>query len=327
MGTTPLEEKSLKDMSKGLKHKKEISDYLNIRINIALLGQEVFNKKEAENIFDINGIGKNRYSKYEQELYLVSLLKASTPNYTQEAERFNFNTKDRIGWIVLEFDIYERMPLSNNIKNIHEHIYAAIKIEPTLIYVQEKKIYVGFFFPNAPTTKDEDRLRKYKFFKHIRVALTHTLNALWSVEVKDYNEVKAYSNMLQSNYKLFGNIFELGAFKDLLNNYMNSSLSQKIILKKQSYAGKKSGVTKRSKSSEERQKYVQKAKESLNDTSREKLKKTLLYMLTQDESPDYRPTNIVRVSQKIFTEESQRGLARKTVVKFLKEVMSELNIE
>ena len=329
MSTTPLEQKSLKDMSKGLKQKKQIIGHLNSIINIALLGEEVFNKKEAENIFDINKVGKKRFSENIQELYLENLLKASTPNYSKDNETFNFNTKERVGWIVLEFGINKRFSTLENIEYIKESIYYEIQLEPTLIYVQDATTYVGFFFPNSPTTKDEDRLLKYYFFKYIRTALTHTLKARWSVELENYNEVKEYNKIYKSSYQLYGNIFELAAFKQLLNEYQNSDLCKSIILKKQSHGGKKAGITKRAKTIDERKQFVEKANKARRSTSKDKLKEVLKVMLKTQESPNFSILNIVKVSREIANNKDmpEKGLARKTVAKYLKEIKSDLGIE
>ena len=316
-------------MSKGLKHKHEITGHLNSIINIALLGEEIFNKKEAENIFDINRVGKKRFDKNIQELYLINLLKASTPNYDKDNETFYFNTKERVGWIVLEFGTNKRFSESENIEHVKESIYYEIKLEPTLIYIHEATVYVGFFFPNAPTTKDEDRLDKYRFFYFIRIALTHTLKARWSVELENYNEVKEYKNIYESSYQVFGDFFELGVFQDLLNNYQNSSLCKSIILKKQSYGGKKSGITKRKKTEAERKMLVKKANEARTAPSKIKLKEAMQHILDTQTPPNFSALNIMKVSKEIANNKKvpEKGLARKTIAKYLNEIKSDLNIE
>ena len=317
--------KSLKEMTAGLKTQHSVISFLNSEINIALLGEEIFNKKVSENFFDINRVSKEeRFLVKVQDLYLEALLKASTPNFKIDNNTFNFNRKEKIGWVVLEFNKEDNLSNSENIEYTNAYIDATIHMEPTLIFIQEKIVYVAFFFPNYPTTDDEIRLRKYRYFKDVRKALTHTLDANWSVDKEDYyNETTSYKNIYDSEFKLYGNIFEIGSFQEMLDEYKQSSICKKIIKTKLAYGGYKSGITKRNKSEEERQKMVEAANEKKIHMSKHRLKETVIHILDTQVNQKLTIDNIVRTSKKIF----DRGLGHKTVAKYLNEIKSDLDIK
>lgn len=313
---------SLKEMVPS-SNKRTVTKYLDFCINMALLGKRVFNSKTAENIFDINGVDKEkRYIKEIQELYLYELLKASTPNYKDQSRVFNFNKKEAVGWIVLEFDVEPNLSDIKNIEYTEAYISFCIGFEPTLVFVQDKTVYACFLFPNYPTTKDKNRLKKYIYFADVRTALTHSLNANWDVKIENYDELKEYKTIQNSKFKLYGHIYEIGAFQDVLDEYKQTSTFKQIIKQKQAYGGYLSGVSKRNKSLKERRGLVKAANKKKVLMSKERLEETVLHILDTEETPKLTIDNIVKTSKIIY----DHGLSHKTVVKYLDEIKQELNL-
>lgn len=302
----------------------KIAKFLNSKINRVKLGDAIYDMKDPLNLFDLNRVGKEeRFMKKTQESYLIELLKATTPNFKEDSPTFSFNTTKTIGWVVLEFDVNSKLSTSENIKYIYEFIKAEINIEPTLICVKYDVVYVSLFFPNYPTTNDYERLKKYRYFKDVRKAITHSLEANWDVTVDNYNETKVYPNLLHSKYLLIGEIFEIGVFQDLLDKYKETDMCKTIIKKKLAYGGYKSGLEKAKLPEEERKLLTQPANEKKVFMSKIRLEETLLHIIDTEEHPKFTIDNIVTTSKKIF----DRGLGHKTVSKYLKEIKSDLNIE
>jgi hypothetical protein len=301
-----------------------ISKYLNSEVNIAKLGNEVYNEKVSHNLFDINNINMaERYTATTQNRYLIELLKSSTPNYKIECKTFNFNTADRVGWIILEFIKNNNLSDAQNIEYTNDYIKAETGIEPTLLVVQGKTVLAGYFFPNAPTTQDPFRLKKYRYFNDVRKALTHTLEAEWTIDTDNYNEVKEYKNILDCPYKLTSNVFEIGIFQEMLDAYKESQTFQTIIKLKLAAGGRKSGETKKKMSLVQRQALTEAATEKKVFMSKVRLEETLKYILNTEEKPKFTIDNIVKTSKKLF----DKGLSHRTVAKYLAEIKEHLNIE
>lgn len=317
------QQKSLKDKLSKPRTVK-IAKYLNSKINRVKLGDAIYDMKDPLNLFDLNRVGKEeRFMKKTQESYLIELLKATTPNFKADSPTFSFNTTKTIGWVVLEFEINSKLSASKNIKYIYEYIKAEINVEPTLISLMYGTLYVTFLFPNYPTTNDYERLKKYRYFKDVRKAITHSLEANWDVTVDNYNETKIYPNLLDSKYLLIGAIFEIGIFQDLLDKYKETDMCKTIIKKKLAYGGYKSGLEKAKLPEEERKLLTQPANEKKVFMSKIRLEETLLHIIDTEENPKFTIDNIVTTSKRIF----DRGLGHKTVAKYLKEIKSDLCIE
>jgi len=314
----------VKDKLRTIKTDKD-SKYVNAEINVVKLGKAIFNKKESENIFDINRVNKEeRYTQDTQNLYLSNLLRASTSNFKEDTSTFRFNTETRIGWITLEFDLeYKNLSNKEQIDYINQYIIAEIGIEPTLITIEEKNIIlVGYYFPNAPWCSKEIRFKKCIYFKDTRTAICHMLDTNWNINVENYNQTKAYKNILKQPFLLTGNIFEIGIFQDILDDYKTTSTFKKIINIKQSASGQKSGNIRKNMTSSKRKELVSSANEKKVANSKEKLEKTLLHIITIEDSPNYSISNIVTHSQKLF----EKGLSNKTVAKYRNEIKKKLNI-
>lgn len=315
--------KSLKEMLASISNVK-VTKYLNSKINRAKLGDAIYDMKKPLNLFDLNGVDKEeRFIENVQESYLIELLKATTPYYKENSPTFSFNSTKRIGWVILEFDVDSKLSASENIKYINEFIKAEINVEPTLISLKNEILYVGFFFPNYPTTNDYERLKKYRYFKDVRKAITHSLEANWDVSVDNYNEIKIYPNLLDSKYLLICAIFEIGIFQNLLDTYKETDMCKIIIKKKLAYGGYKSGLAKANLSEEEKKLLTQPANEKKIFMSKVRLEETLLHIMDTEEIPKLTVGNIVTRSKEIF----DRGLGHKTVAKYLKEIKSELGIK
>ncbi|WP_418640625.1 hypothetical protein [Sulfurimonas sp. ST-27] len=317
MNTT--EEKiSLKQQINNLKmSKRRVTDFYNSIINISQMGKEVFNSKNVKNIFTLNHIDESiKNSADMQKEYLAVLLKAGTPNYKVDAPNFQFNSKERVSWIILEFDVQTNLSENENIRYTREYIESEIGLEPTLIAIEEYyKVLVGYFFPNAPTTLQIKRLKKYNYFKDVRTALTHSLEANWDVTVDKYNETKRYSNFLQNAFYLSGNIFEIGVFQEMLNTYKDSPMFEKIIKQKKAYGGQKSGITKRAMTETERRSLLNSAREKRSLLSKYKFQDTIEHIRRTENIPKFTISNIVKVSKELF----DRGLSHRTVAKYLKD--------
>ncbi len=307
---------SLKDKIKKSR-KPTVNKYLNSEVNMAKLRDIIFNEKEPRNMFDINGINKEeRYTKDMQEQYLVSLLKSSTPNYSQNCKTFNFNRNDKVGWIVLEFNREEHLSQKDNIDFINQYIISEIKLEPTLIAVDGSILIVGFLFPNYPTTEDPLKLKKYRYFKDVRTSITHFLDSNWSVEVDNYNETKEYKNICNLNYLLTGNVFEIGIFQEVLDLYKETPTFQRIIKLKQSYGGQKSGATRKSMTITKRKQLTATANAVKVLNSKDRIKEVLIYIVETEEKPKFTIDNIVKTSKNIF----EKGLSHGTVGKYVAEI-------
>ena len=316
--------KSLQEMLSGISS-NSITKYLNSNINIASLGENIFDSKMALNLFDMNRVSKKeRYLRKVQNTYFEELLKASTPNFKIDSKTFHFNTENRIGWIILEFNVERNISAKKNIDYLKEYITSKINTEPTFIAIQNKLIFVGFFFPNYPTTNDKYRLKKYRYFKDVRIALTHFLEANWLVTVDNYNEVKEYENILNSQFKLYGNIFEIGVFQEMLDEYKQTSICKKVIKEKLSYGGTKSADNKRKMTLAKRKLLVEAANEKKIHMSKCRLEDTMKYILDTEINPKFTIDNIVKTSREVFY---GKGLGHKTVAKYLKEIKSDLGIE
>lgn len=324
---------SLKEKTKNIKIDK-LSKYLNSEINVPKLGEAIYGQEESLNLFDLNRISKEERNKPNtQQLYLEKLLKASTPNFKIDSKTFNFNTKDRIGWIILEFN-KENTNLSEtkSIEYLNQYIMSNINIEPTLFAFEERTILVGYFFPNYPTTKDPTtkdpttkypwRLKKYRYFKDVRTALTHTLEANWSINVDNYNETKKYKNIFNSKFVLTGQIFEIGIFQDILDAYKETSTCKRITKQKQATDGVKSGITKREMSEEKRKELTRSATAKNTKMSKKKLKNVLLHVQKTQDKPTYSYYSIVKVSKQL-----KKPLSERTVKKYLPQMTIDLNLE
>ena len=303
---------SLREKSKKLKLKR---NYFNSLINIELLGEKVFNRKEVENLFTINNIDTDKRTKLETQYeYLEALLHTTTPNHTSECKSFNFNSTDRVGWMILEFDIKPNLSLNKNITYTKAYIEAEEGLEPTLIAIQEDIILVGYLFPNPPTTLDINLLDKYIYFKDVRTALTHSLEANWDVTVDKYYETKTYSNFLENTFYLSGNIFEIGMFQEMLDEYKESPMFERIIRQKKSYGGYKSGITKRAMTLDKRRELTVYAAKGRARIAKNKLKEVIRHISKTEVNPNFSIRHIVEVSKEIC----DKGLCHKTVAKYLK---------
>ncbi|WP_434658566.1 hypothetical protein [Sulfurimonas sp. NW9] len=324
MNTT--EEKiSLKQQINNLKmSKRRVTDFYNSIINISQMGKEVFNSKNVKNIFTLNHIDESiKNSADMQKEYLAVLLKAGTPNYRVDASSFQFNSKERVSWIILEFDLQTNLSENENIRYTREYIESEIGLEPTLIAIEEYyKVLVGYFFPNAPTTLQIKRLKKYNYFKDVRTALTHSLEANWDVTVDKYNETKRYSNFLDGIFYLSGNIFEIGVFQEMLNTYKDSPMFEKIIKQKKAYGGHKSGVTKRAMPLKERKKLTGQANIKRSVTAQNKLKEVLEHIVEREPNPNFSIRHIVQVSKVL-----DKRMSHKTIAKYLAQIKLDLNLE
>jgi len=306
---------SLREQSEKLRSKRSTINFFNSIINISLLGEEVFNCKEVKNLFTVNEVDTDQRNKVEvQYEYLEALLHATTPNYTSDCKTFNFNSTKRVGWIILEFGIKSHLSDNENITYTREYIEVEIGLEPTLIAIQEEIILVGYLFPNPPTTLDIDLLDKYIYFKDVRTALTHSLEAHWDVTIDKYNETKTYSNFLENTFYLSGNIFEIGMFQEMLDEYKESPMFERIIRQKKSYGGYKSGITKRAMTLDKRRELTVYAAKGRARIAKNKLKEVIRHIAKTEVSPNFSIRHIVEVSKEIL----DKGLCHKTVAKYLK---------
>ena len=267
-----------------------------------------------ENLFTINNIDTDKRTKLETQYeYLEALLHTTTPNHTSECKSFNFNSTDRVGWMILEFDIKPNLSLNKNITYTKAYIEAEVGLEPTLIAIQEDIILVGHLFPNPPTTLNTELLDKYIYFKDVRTALTHSLEANWDV-TDNYKEIKTYSNFLQNIFYLSGNIFEIGMFQEMLDEYKESPMFEKIILQKKAYGGYKSGISKRAMILGKRRRLTESATKGRARIAKNKLKEVIRHIIKTEKEPNFSIRYIVELSKEIF----DKGLCHKTVAKYLK---------
>ncbi|WP_418641135.1 hypothetical protein [Sulfurimonas sp. ST-27] len=323
MNTT--EEKiSLKQQINNMKmSKRRVIDFYNSIINISQMGKEVFNSKNVKNIFTLNHIDESIINSADmQKEYLAVLLKAGTPNYKVDVPNFQFNSKERVSWMILEFDIQANLSENENIRYTREYIESEIGLEPTLIAIEEYKVLACYFFPNAPTTLQIKRLKKYNYFKDVRTALTHSLEANWDLTVDKYNETKTYSNFLQNAFYLSGNIFEIGVFQEILDEYKDSPMFEKIIKQKKAYGGHKSGVTKRAMPLKERKELTAQANIKRSVTAQNKLKKVLKHIVEREPNPNFSIRHIVQVLKEL-----DKRMSHKTIAKYLAQIKLDLNLE
>lgn len=315
----------IKDQLRSIKTDKD-SKYVNSEINVVKLGKEIFNKKESENIFDINRVSKKeRLTQNTQIRYLSSLLRASTLNFKENTPTFRFNSETRLSWITLEFDLeYKNLSDKENIDYINQYIIAEIGIEPTLITIEEDNniIIAAYYFPNAPWCKDDIRYKKCIYFKDTRIAICHMLDTNWNINVENYNQTKEYKNILQQPFLLTGNIFEIGIFQDILDDYKTTSTFKKIIKIKQSASGQKSGNIRKNMTSAQRKELSEAANEKRRSNSKEKMEETFLHIMNNEDAPNYSTKNIIQQSKKLF----EKGLSNKTVPIYRNEIEKKLNI-
>jgi hypothetical protein len=300
-----------------MKSKKEqrYLKFLNSIINIPLFGEKVFNCKESKNIFDINNILISKRSEVNiQNEYGEELLKATTPNFRTGCKTFNFNSDKRIGWIITEFDLQSNLTQKDNITYIRKHIQSRIGFEPTLVAIQEDTILVGYLFPNNPTISKKHSLDKYHYFSDVRTALTHSLKANWDVTVDTYNQTKTYSNVLENNFYLSGDIFEIGMFQEMLDDYKETPMFKKIISQKKAFGGYKAGISKRAMSSKKRRELTLSATRKRAVIAKGKLKEVIRHIIKTEKEPNFSIRHIVLVSKEIF----DKGICSKTVAKYFK---------
>jgi len=114
---TKEEKISIKQQISNLKIRKRcVTDFCNSIINISKMGKDVFNSKRVKNLFILNKIDESVQNNTNiQREYLVALLKASTPNYKIDASSFEFNSKERISWMILEFALQTNLSTNENI--------------------------------------------------------------------------------------------------------------------------------------------------------------------------------------------------------------------
>ena len=204
-----------------------------------------------------------------------------------------------------------------------EYIQAEVGLEPTLIAIQENIIIVGYLFPNPPTTINIELLDKYIYFKDVRTALTHSLEANWDVTVDKYNETKIYSNFLENTFYLSGNIFEIGMFQEMLDAYKETPMFEKIIKQKKAYGGHKAGITKRAMTLKERRELTVYATEKKTLITKDKLKKVIRHIIKRELDPNFSIRHIVDLSKEIC----DKGLCHKTVAKYLPQMKIDFNLE
>ena len=289
----------------------------------SVLEDLVYKQTRVKNIFDSKNISQTRRdSAFIQNKVLKEILKMTTPKYSVNCEKFKFNSKARYGWIIAEFDVNEDLSDDENIKNIDDSILEKIGMRPSLIALSNDIIIVGFLFPNAPTTANDKRLKKYNYFKDIRKALIHTINAKWDVTKKDYNQLKNYKNIINDPFHFSGNVFELGMFKEVLSAYKISSRFNDVIKQQNAHGGKKAGVTKRKYSAKKRLELTQEAIVTKIYNSMKKLDNTVAYILKTEKSPNLTIKHIIEVSKELY----DKGLGNKTVAKYLPEIKEKYNI-
>jgi len=314
---------SLKDKIKKSRTNTE-SKFLNSVINVKKLGEKIWDKKVAINFFDTNGVNKeDRYTKEAQGLYLSELLKSSTPHWNENSKKMNFNTPERVGWIIIEFNI-ENKNLSDveNIEYTRQFILSKTNIEPTLITIQNSTVLVGYFFPNASTTQDKERLTKYLYFCDVRKALMHTLEGNWSVQTDNYHETKQYDNIISSKFHLFGAVLEIGCFQELLDEHKQTDKYKAIISEKQAAGGAKSGVTKRAMPKDKRKLLTEAACKKKMHMAKNRVEKTVEHILNIEENPILSVYHIVRISKQI-----KQSLSERTVAKYLPQIKIDFNLE
>jgi hypothetical protein len=317
-GMDTKEEKiSLKQQISNLKIRKRcVTDFCNSIINISKMGKEVFNSKRVKNLFTLNQIDESVQNNTDiQKEYLAALLKASTPNYKIDASSFEFNSKERISWMILAFSLRTNLSANENIKYIREYIIAEIGLEPTLIAIEGEQIITGYLFPNSPTTLQVKRLRKYNYFRDTRRAVTHILEAKWNVKVENYHETKTYSNFIQNYFYLSGNIFEIGMFQAVLDEYKNSSRCKEVTKLEKAYGGYKAGITKRAMPLKDRKKLTASANATRSALSIAKLQEVIKHIIQTEDDPNFSIKHIVKVSKEIG-----KNLSNKTVAKYQKEL-------
>jgi len=255
------------------------------------------------------------------------LLRASTSNFKEDTPTFKFNTETRLSWITLEFDIeYKNLSNKENkeqIDYINQYIVAEIGIEPTLITIEENIILAGYYFPNAPWCSKEIRFKKCIYFKDTRTAICHMLDTNWNINVENYNQTKAYKNILKQPFLLTGNIFEIGIFQDILDEYKTTSTFKKIINIKQSASGQKSGNIRKNLPTTKRKELASSANEKKVANSKEKIKDTLQHIADTEDNPNYKVANIVKHSKELF----EKGLSNKTIAKYRDDIKAFLRLE
>jgi len=300
------------------------SKFLNSVINIKKLGEKIYDRKVAINFFTSNKINKeDRCTKELQELYLSELLKSSTPNWNENSKQFNFNTPERVGWIIVEFNI-ENKNLSDieNIEYTRQFVLSKTDIEPTLVTVQNSTCLIGYCFPNASTTQDKERLTKYRYFCDVRKALMHTLEGNWSVQTDNYNETKQYDNIINSKFHLSGEVVEIGCFQNLLDTWKQTDTCKEIIRIKQAAGGAKSGITKRAMPKDKRKLLTEAACEKKMHMAQDRVEKTVKHILNTEDNPKLSIYHIVRISKQI-----KQSLSERTAKKYLPQIKIDLNIE
>ena len=283
----------------------------------------VYKQTKVKNIFDSKNISQvERDSEVMQKKILKEILKMTTPKYSVNCKNFKFNSKSRYGWIIAEFDVNEDLSDDENIKNIDDFILERIDMRASLIALSDNIIIVGFLFPNASTTLEKDRLKKYNYFVDIRKALIHTINANWDVTKKNYNQLKSYKNIIDAPFHFIGNVFELGMFTKVLTSYKISSRFNDVIKQQNAHGGKKAGVTKRKYSAKKRLELTQEAIVTKIYDSMKKLDDTIAYILKTEKSPNLTIKHIIEVSKELY----DKGLGNKTVAKYLPEIKEKYNI-
>jgi len=283
----------------------------------------VYKQTRVKNIFDTENISQTRRdSAFIQNKVLKQILKMTTPKYSVNCKNFKFNSKSRYGWIIAEFDVNEDLSDDENIKNIDDFILERIDMRASLIALSDDIIIVGFLFPNAPTTLEKDRLKKYNYFVDIRKALIHTINANWDVTKKNYNQLKSYKNIIDDPFYITGNVFELGMFTKVLTDYKKSARFDDIIKQQNAFGGQKAGVTKRKYQEKKRQRLTKNAIETKKKNASKKLDDTVIHILKTEKFPNLTIKHIVEVSKELF----DKGLGNKTVAKYLPKIKEKYNI-
>lgn len=164
-----------------------------------------------------------------------------TSHALKECKFINFNTKERISFMVFDIDSYEdksALDYFKNINNFLEYIVQIIGLEPTFITQTKKGFHFAYHLKNHIFTHQKNALEYLKTIKesitqktNSDLSASHRLNGVWRNPLK---HTHYYSH--QINY-------ELNDFKNLLpkqrKKYDSKKSTSKLFIQKDLEVGER----------------------------------------------------------------------------------------
>lgn len=163
------------------------------------------------------------------EKHLSNIYEYKTFKALQSCKFINFNTKERISWMIFDIDHVGEMTALEYFKNINgfsEYALEKLGLEPTYILQTQKGFHFAFHLKNHIYTNQQKAIEYLKAIKKAITALlgcdenaSHRLNGIWRNPL-----LHDYYYSAQFNY-------ELKDFKDFLSKQKTSKCTVTQIVK------------------------------------------------------------------------------------------------